>query len=306
MSGPRLARSWRAGLWVVLASGLFVSMGLIAKILGQRLDSLQVSFARALFGFLLLLPLILRERAALFATPRWKMHVLRGIFGTLGMICGFYAVTHLPLAEATALGFTRPLFMVVLAALVLHEAVRARRWTATVIGFLGVLVMLRPGAGVVQFAALVALFGALCAATVGILIKQLVESERPAVVLAWLGLVGTIVTGIPAAFVWQWPTLTEIALMIVMGTVGTLSQLCLMRGYRLADASFLAPFDYARLPFAAAFGFLFFSEVPDLWALLGAAIIASSTLYIAYREARLGRPGGPPHSSSRAGPSPGT
>lgn len=282
-----LQRSWRAGLWIVLASGLFVCMGLTAKLLGQRLDSLQVSFARALFGLLVLTPLIVREGSGLFATPRWKLHVARGALGTLAMMSGFYAVTHLPLAEATALGFTRPLFMVLLAALVLGEMVRARRWSATAIGFLGVLIMLRPGAGVIEFAALVALFGALCAATVGILIKQLVESERPAVVLAWLGLVGTVLTGLPAAFVWQWPTLSEIGLMLVMGTLGTVSQLCLMRGYRLADASFLAPFDYARLPFAAALGFLFFGELPDRFAVLGAAIIAASTLYIAHREARL-------------------
>lgn len=305
MRGRPLARTWRAGLWLVLASGLFVCMGLTAKILGQRLDSLQVSFARALFGFLLLAPLVLRDGVRLFATPRWKMHVLRGVFGTMGMMSGFYAVTHLPLAEATALGFTRPLFMVVLAALVLHETVRARRWSATAIGFVGVLVMLRPGSGVVQFAALVALFGALCAATVGILIKRLVESERPAVVLAWLGLVGTILAGVPAALVWQWPTLPEIGLMIVMGTVGTLSQLCLMRGYRLADASFLAPFDYARLPFAAAFGFLFFGEVPDRLAALGAAIIAASTLYIGLREARLARADRVPAGAPPPGTAPG-
>lgn len=288
----RPGRALRAGLWVMLASALIVCMSLTAKVLAQRLDSLQVSFARALFGLLVLLPLFWREGLGLLRSARWPLLLARGLVGTLGMMSGFYAVAHLPLAEATALGFTRPLFMVVLAALVLHEVVRLRRWSATVIGFLGVLLMLRPGAGaVVHPAALVALFGALCAAVVGILIKQLVASERPVVVLAWLGIVGTVVTGVPAALVWQWPTAVELALMLAMGLVGTASQLCLMRGYRLADASFLAPFDYTRLPFAALLGYVTFGEVPDGWALAGALVIAGSTLYIVHREAQLARRG---------------
>lgn len=210
----------------------------------------------------------------------------RGTVGTLALLCSFYAITDMPLAEATSLSFTKPLFQVLLAALILRETVRAPRWGATILGFVGVLVMLRPSAGTIQLAGLVALLGAACVAVVGIALRELAQGERHLTILAYLGLIGTIVTGIPAAFVFVVPTTLELGVMVAMAVIGIAGQACLIRGYAVGEASALAVYDYARLPFAALFGYLLFAERPDLAALLGALLIALSTLYIARYDTR--------------------
>lgn len=279
----------RGAVWI-LASCLFVSaMAALVKLLGTRLDSLQLSFFRALFGFLAVLPFVALGRFEAVRTERLGLHVSRGLLGGTGMVCAFYAITHLPLAEAAAIGFTKPLFMVVLAALMLHEVVRARRWSATGVGFLGVLIMLRPGEGVLEPAALVALAGALVAATVTLLIKRLSATEAPLTILFWLGVVSTIATLPLALHVWRQPSLAELLAMLLAAALASLAQVCMIRGLRIGEASALAPFDYARLPVAAGFGLLLFGEVPDRYALAGAGLIVLSTLYIARREARLGK-----------------
>jgi drug/metabolite transporter (DMT)-like permease len=179
----------------------------------------------------------------------------------------------------------------VLAAVVLHEVVRWRRWSATAFGFLGVLVMFRPGHGVLEIAAFAALFGALCVATVRLLIKRLAATEGSLTMLVYLGLISTTVTAVPAAFVWQNPTLVEIALLVLLGCVSSATQIFMIRGYSIGEASALAPFEYARLPFAAFYGFLLFAEIPDLYTMAGALMIVGATLYIARREHVLSKRG---------------
>jgi drug/metabolite transporter (DMT)-like permease len=181
--------------------------------------------------------------------------------------------------------------MVILAAIILGETVRRRRWTATAVGFIGVLIMLRPGTDALQWAGLVALAGAGFAACVAISIRSLMRTENRSTSLAWLGLIVTLVTTVPGILRWQPPTLSEIALVIMMGCLGTLSQLCMMQGYKLGEASALAVFDYSRLPLAVLLGYWVFSELPGSHALAGAVIIIGATLYIARREATLAKTG---------------
>ncbi|MDF1586602.1 DMT family transporter [Marinimicrococcus flavescens] len=293
-SGPLAATGTdnvRGALWILASCLLFATMSALAKIAGERLHSFEVSFFRAFFGFVLLLPLILRAGPGVWRTSRLHLHITRGTVGSLGLLFGFYAVTHMPLAEATALGFTKPLFQVLLAAFALREVVRMRRWVATAVGFLGVLVMLRPDTGNLELAALAGLAGALCGATVSVTLRHMVRLERELTILAWLGVVGTVVTGLPALFVWQTPTPGELGLLLCMAAVGTVSQVCLMRGFRVGEASAMAPIDYSRLPLSAFYGVILFAEWLDPLAILGAAIIAGSTLYIARREAALARQG---------------
>ena len=279
----------RGAAWILVSCLFFSSMAALVKLLGSRLDSLQLSFFRALFGFLTILPFVAWGGFAAVRTERLGLHVSRGLIGGTGMVCSFYAITHLPLAEATAIGFTKALFMVVLAALVLGETVRARRWSATGLGFAGVLVMLRPGQDALEAAALVALLGALAAATISLLIKRLSATEAPLTILFWLGVVSTIATLPLALHVWRQPSLAELLAMLLAAALASLAQVCMIRGLRIGEASALAPFDYARLPVAAGFGLLLFGEVPDRYALAGAGLIVLSTLYIARREARLGK-----------------
>lgn len=279
----------RGPLLILVSCVLLTVMAAIVKALGDRLDSFELAFFRALFGFMIALAFVPRAGLRALKTHHFTGHLGRALAGGVGVMCGFYALTHLPLAEATAIGFTQPLFTVLLAGLVLHELVGPRRWLATAVGFLGVLVMLRPGSGLLETAALVALLGALAAAVVRLLIKQLSATEAPLTILLYQGMMTSLITALPAVLVWQTPSLPEITLMFLGTACGSLAQLCMIQGYAAADASALAPFDYARLPIAALFGFFLFAEVPDLYSLLGALLIAASTLYIALREARLRR-----------------
>jgi drug/metabolite transporter (DMT)-like permease len=280
----RLPANLRGALWVVLSCLSIASMAALVKTLGAHLDSFQLAFFRAGFGLLTVLPFAIGAGVGVLRTRRPGLHLARGIAGTVAMMCGFFALTRLSLADATAITFTTPLFLTVLAALVLHETVRRRRWSATACGFLGVLIMLRPGDGVLEPAALAALLGAACIATVRLLIKRLAETDGSLTIIVWFGLISTAVSAVPAALVWRTPTLFELGLLALLGCLASLTQVCMIRGYRIGEASALAPFEYARLPFAMMYGFLLFAELPDLYTSLGAAIIVASTLYIARRE----------------------
>ncbi len=279
---------WRGALWMLLAGFLFSTMGVLVKLLGNRLDSFQVAFFRAAFGLVTVLPFALFAGWSVLRTRRPWLHGLRGLLGAGGMTCGFYSLTHLPLAEATAYSFTKPLFLVLLAALFLGEKIRARRISATLIGFAGVLIMLRPGASV-ELAALVALVGAALVSAIVVAVKLLLRTDRPVTVMFWFGVLSTLLTLLPAWYVWIPPTPWELLLLISTGALGASAQGAMVRSYLVAEATAIAPFGYLQLVFAGFFGYLIFAEIPSFWTLLGAGIIIASTLYIAHREARLQR-----------------
>lgn len=285
----------RGALWMLLAGAVFTAQGALVKLLGARLDSFQIAFFRCAFGLLTIAPFIVgpyltQGATALFMTGRPWMHLARALAGVGGMFCGFYAVTHLPLADATALTFTKPLFMIVLAVAFLGEPVRWRRWSATVVGFLGVLIIMRPGTDSFQPAALVALLGSFFIADVIVLVKKLSATERNITILFYFAVITTIVSAVPALFVWQEPTQYELGLLVLVGVTATLGQAFSLRAYRAGEATAVVPFDYARLIFAATYGYLFFAETPDLWTWVGAAVLIASTLYIALRDIRVGAP----------------
>ncbi|WP_119420953.1 DMT family transporter [Desertibaculum subflavum] len=279
----------RGALWMLFGGLLFSIMGVLVKFLGQRLDSFQIAFFRAGFGFACILPFALAAGTRNLRTRRLPAHLLRGMLGMIAMFGGFYSVVYLPLADATALSFTRPLFVVVLAVIILREKVRIRRWSATVAGFIGVLIMLRPGAGTVEPAALVGIGAAFAVAGVVIMVKDLTRTEQPIAILFYFGLVSTVIALLPAIWFWQQPTWWEFGLLIAIGALGAAGQGATVRSYLCGEATLVAPFDYIRLIYSGVLGWLFFAELPDGWTWIGAAIIVASTLYIAYREAELSR-----------------
>lgn len=279
----------RGAAWMILSGLGFTAMAVLIKLLGGRLDSLQIAFFRCLIGFLAILPLVLAQGTAAMRTRHFPVHLTRGLFGVLAMICSYYAIQHLPLASYTALSFSKPLFATVLAVLLLREIVRWRRWSATVLGFLGVLVMVRPGAATFDPAALVALGDSLSIAVLIVLIKRLPASETALTMLFHFGIVSSLAALPLAIAVWRAPTAAEYGLLAAIGVLGVLAQTCWIRAFRAGEASAVAPFDYTRLLFAAAFGFVLFAETPDAWAIAGAAVIVASTVYIARREAQLAR-----------------
>ena len=283
-----LNASLRSLLWVVLSTVFMTAMVVTVKHLGSRVGLFEIGFARSLVGLLLTLPFVLGKRETSMWSRRPVFHLFRGASSSGAQLCGFYAVIHLPLATAIAISFAGPLFVLVMAALFLGEVVRGRRWSATAVGFVGVLIMLRP-TGAVEMASMIALAGAFFFAVSIVMIKRLLEDDNPAVVVFYYGMIASVITVGPALYTWITPTWEEAGLLVLTGAFGVAAQGSYIRGLAIADASALAPYGFLRLLFAAVAGFVFFSEIPDVWTIVGATVIMGSTLYIARREAVLGK-----------------
>lgn len=272
------------GAVLILISGFFFSvMSVGTKKAGQGLPALEVTFFRAFFALLVILPVVFRTGVAGIRTRRPFLHLTRALFGTCGMFMGMYAIINLPLADAISISFARPLFMVLLAVFVLHEVIRLRRTMATVVGFIGVIVMLRPG-GTIEFAAMVAVMSALFAAGAVTCVKLLTRTDGPLSLIFYSNVVATIALFVPMLFDFVVPSTAEWAWLVFMGITGVTAQNFFVRAYAKADAMVIAPYDYSRLLFVTGFGLMFFGDVPDAWTWTGAAIIIGSSLYIMNRE----------------------
>jgi drug/metabolite transporter (DMT)-like permease len=286
----RLPRNSRGALWMLASSLAFTVMTLLIKFLGEDYSAALQAFYRQLAGLLVLLPVMLSAPRRVFRTTRPGILLFRSTAGTVGMILGFYAYQKLPLADANALSFTRTLWMVPLAAFVLREAVGPRRVAATVVGFLGVLLMLRPSAtGEMGWPAAAALASALLIASTITGMKVMTRDHTTMTLMAWSAVLGFILSIPPALFVWRWPEPIDLALLAAMGVLGTITQACYIKGMTEGDAAAMAPIDYTRLVFAIALGFVVFGDIPDRMTMLGAGIVIASTLYITWREANLGK-----------------
>lgn len=314
MSGTASAGSWarlsanqRGALWMIAASlGFTVNSALVKSLTAAGLDVFQIAFARALFSFAVLVPFLLRAGPGAFRTRHPWLHGIRAFCGAGAMVCGFYAVGRLHLADFTALTFTQPLFVTLLAVILLGEVVRWRRWLATAVGFVGVLIMVRPGASSFDPAALVALASVVGIAIAVCLVKRLPAGESHTTMLAYFCLMSLALTAVPALLLWAPPTREQWLLLAAVGILGVASQAMIIRAYRSGEASFVAPFDYLKLILAGLIGFLVFGEVPGPWTLLGAAVIVAAALYIARRarpERQSRRPdrAAPPGSAICAG-----
>lgn len=284
----RIPANGQGALWMLLGGFFFSCMGVGIKFLGAEMDSFQIAFLRALFGFIVILPFALRRGLSGLKTRVLKLHLARGVVGILGMLSIFYAITHLPLADAVALTFTRPLFLILLAVLFLGEMIRWRRWTATAVGFVGVLVMVQ-SQGEFEFASLVALFGALMVALVSVFLKKLSVTEAPTTMMFYFGLIASVISAFPAMIVWTPPSFEDLAILVLLACFGSGANFCAIRAFSVGEATAVAPFDYTRLIFSGILGFFVFAEIPTLAMLIGAGIIVASSLYIVRREAGLGK-----------------
>lgn len=288
----RLSEPTKGLLWMIGASACMTTVVSLIRLLNQttHIHALEIAFFRNLFSLLIMVPWILRVPREVLRTRRPVMHALRSACGLTAMMLWFYSVTIMPLAEAVTLSFTKPLFATLLAAVLLRETVRLRRWSATAIGFLGVLVVLRPGTSMATGSeALIGLAGAMVLAATMMFIKSLARTERTATMMFYTMFWMTPLSLGPALLVWQTPDLPTLLWLLAIGTVATGVQGCLAQAFHHADASFLAAVDYAILPMTALSGWLLFGEVTDIWTWVGAGIIAGSSVYIVRREARISR-----------------
>ncbi len=285
----RLPPNMQGALWLVSGGFIFTSNSAMIRLLSTEIESVQTAFFRAIFSVLLLSPMMLTGRVKPWQSERIQGHFWRTAMGTTSMVLGFYAVSMLPLADATALAFSQPLFSVVLAALVLREKVRWRRWSATIVGFIGVLVMVRPGSGSLQPGAAVALLNALASATSILLVRRLSDSEKPLMILTQFAIFSTLLLAGPAIWFWKWPSAWGWALAVGVSISATIGQYFWVQAFAVGEMSAVAPFDYLRLPFAVFVGWMIWSEMPVVWTYVGAAVVIASALYIAYRESQIVR-----------------
>jgi Predicted membrane protein len=274
---------------MLASSASFALMMALVRLVSDSIHPLEAAFFRNFFGLVFLAPWLMTTGIGVLNAGRFPIHLLRAGFGLGAMVLLFTALSRLPLAEATALTFTAPLFATVGAAVVLRERVRLRRWAAACVGLLGALIVLRPGASMIDPASFIALGAAVLIAAAMLSIKSLSKTEHPNAIVLIMGLLMTPVSLVPAAFFWTWPSLETWGWLLLMGLAATIGQVCLTRAFAAAEASAVLPLDFSRLVFVALLGYALFDEVPDLWTWVGAAVIVAANVYIAHREARLAR-----------------
>lgn len=254
------------------------------RYLSADMHPFEIAFFRNMFGLVLLAPLLFRHGMAPLRTSNLKLHLLRGAFNIISMLCFFYALSIAPLTDVAALTFASPIFATALAVFVFGEMVGVRRWTAIIIGFAGTMVVLRPGFEAVALGPLLALIAALIWGIALLFIKVLARTESSLTITAYMVILLTPLSLIPAVFVWQWPSAEQYPWLILIAALGTSGHLFLNQALKLAETNVVMPVDFVRLIWVSIIGFYVFGEVPDLFTWIGGAMIFASALYIAYRE----------------------
>jgi drug/metabolite transporter (DMT)-like permease len=267
---------------------MFVVMAVCIRALASRVSAGDITFYRTFFGLLLMLPFVLGRGPGyarqLLATRRFGLFMLRAVLTYTAVISYFYAVTKIPLAEAIALNSTLPIFMTAMAAAMLGERVGMQRWLAVALGFAGALVILRPGFAEVSWPALASFASAALYAAAAIGVKVLARTEPPARIVFYMNFLVTVLAAAPFLADFSAPLWSDMPYILAIGGAGTLAHLFQSNALKRADASFVAPFDFLRLPLAAIAGFALFDDQPGLWVWAGAALIFASAFWIARRE----------------------
>ena len=277
----------RAALLMLGSTVFFAGMAVVIRLASETLHTFEIAFFRNFFGMLAALPLLLRHGPGLLKTDQLPRYVVRCLLGVFAMFAGFWAIGHLPLAHAISLTYSSPLFVTIAAVFWLGEQVRARRWTAVVVGFIGVLVIVRPGTEGFSAGSLVAVLAAIISGIVAIQIKQLSRTEPADRIVLWTTILWVPMSILPALWVWQWPSGITWLWVVAAGLLGTGGHMLWTRAIKLGEVSALQPISFMQLPLVAVAGWLLFGESLDRWTVLGAAIILAANAYIAHREATL-------------------
>lgn len=286
----RLSPPIQGAIWMVMAATCFTAMLSTIRFVAQDLHPFEIAFFRYLVTMIWMAPTLIRFlRTTGLAVPHKGLYGLRALFGGISTLAWFYGVPFMPLSDAIAINFTAPLWATVFAALILHEIVRLRRWSAVILGFVGVLIVLRPGFVEVSDAALILLLASAAWGSQHIVLKMLSRTEPVNVIVAMHAIMLLPLTFIASLFFWTMPTVDNLIWLAGMGTLGTLGHIFLTRAFAAADASIVLPFDFAKMPIAVLIGWFVFGEPTDVWTWVGATVIVASTGYIARREAQIAR-----------------
>jgi drug/metabolite transporter (DMT)-like permease len=271
---------------LILASTVFLGVSdVTAKYLSATLPSIEIAWIRFMVFAIIMTPAMM-PGSPLFALPtdRLGLQLLRGLTVLSSSLFFISGLSFLPIAEASATGFVAPLFVTALSIVFLGEKVGLRRWIATAVGLVGVIIILRPGFGAFHPAAFFPIVSALAWACTLIMTRMMSGTERAVTVMAYSSIVGVCILTALVPFVWVAPSWHDILFGIFIGVASTAGQWIVVLAFRYADASVLAPFSYMQLLWVSVLGFLVFGELPDVWTVTGAAFIVASGLYTAHRE----------------------
>tara|TARA_Y100001970_G_C14255275_1_gene874858 strand:- start:1756 stop:2670 length:915 start_codon:yes stop_codon:yes gene_type:complete len=283
-----LSPNLRGFIWIALSTFAFMSMVMIVRHLAERYNTGELAFWRALIGLVLLAPIFARTRSKLFRTNVFRLHLFRNIMHFVGVAGWFYAISQINLSVGMSLQFTVPLFTIVLAIMFLGERVDSARWIATVLGFVGVLIILQPGIEPVTIAAIAAIVSAIGYAGANIITKILMRDGTSDTIVFYMNIIH-LPLALAAALAMgglSMPPITDVPWLIGLAATATLAHWLLARALALADASLIIIVDFTKLPWVTLGAFLFFGEMPVIWAWIGGAVIFVSTVYIVRRETR--------------------
>ena len=284
----RINRPLEGALWMILSCAILSVLAALGRYLALAgVEPMQIVFCRLLFAWMCMLPWLLNRGVKRVGTSQIKLYMLRACVSMVAMTTWFYAISLIPIGEVTALSFLAPLFTTVGAALMLGEVVRMRRWTATLIGFCGALIIIRPGIVEMGLGNWFALTSAVFMGTSSLIIKTLTRGDDPWTVVFFSHLLMLPLALVPAWLVWSWPAAEVWPYLLATGPIAVFGHLALTKALSVADASIVATVDFSRLPFAVGVGWIVFGEVSDLWTWVGAAVIFASSLYIVRREMQL-------------------
>ena len=271
----------------ILSIVFFSIMVIFIKKASENLHILEVVFFRNLLAFIVMLPLIKSTGLGAIKMNNTKLFFVRGFFGAIGMLAGFACLTLIPLAQATAISFSKPIFITIGATIFLGEVIRARRIAAIILGVIGMLVIVQPGVNTFSFGIMLAIIAAIAHSLNALIVKKLTLTDTPQAIVTWMVIILIPITFIPAVMVWQWPSFETWLYLWGIAILGTLAHFSWTKSCSMAEITSLQPIEFIKLPIMALFGWLIFSEIPGNWTLIGGLIIFVSTIYISHREIKV-------------------
>ena len=279
-----LSQFYQSAIWAILTAISFAIMVTAVHHMDGKFDAFQIVFFRAVVGLFMIVPLVFRFGIGTLRTTKMPLHIIRTLFGLLAMATLYYAVAVKPLAEVISLTFLIPIFVTIASSIVLREVVGLHRWVATIIGFAGALIIIRPGFVAFDFPTVLVLLSSALYAGAWSSVKILTRTDSASVTIFWMNVLMLPLTLIPLIFVWVTPNRSDYIPILVMALFGWFAHFCQAQAFKKADASALMPFDFLRLPVAALFGYFLFSETLDAWSWGGAVIIFTASYYTVRRE----------------------
>ena len=270
--------------FMVMSALVNASVNAMVKYLSADIHPFEIVFFRTLFGFVTLSPLLFRYGLEPFKTRHFRLYFFRACFAVSALLMTWMALSIAPLAKVTAISFSQPLFASILAAIFIGEAIRLRRITALMLGFLGTLIIVRPGSAAFDAGSMLAVGGAACAAATVIFIRILSRTDSVLTLTLYSTLIGAPLSFIAAIGFWKTPTLEQLGWLALIGGVGAIGQLFFTQAYKLVDVATVSPATFTRLIWAALIGYVVFAEIPDRWTWAGGALIFAAVSYIALRE----------------------